>query len=330
MSWSDPTEVFGTEAVVTMLENGEPYKFQVRAKRGALTSEWSEEESCSPQQGLTEVPEPLRDFGAFAADRHVTLYWSDPNGGGQVEIAWRRRGAAGWTVLADLINTYAPYDVVNLVNGTEYEFRARAWNDFGESEWSPVATATPRIGRAPDPVLQTSNEEAAVIVKFANDPRGLCSGDTPITLANGARYKEFAALAFDPYIQVTDPIGTSSLNDNAGTGSLLRIIVPPDVRGAWEARRAPGEIVIAGYLRRKTDGSEFVLLEHGFIGRLDGITETSGGLYEISFMSLLEIVSKQDPEIWSNASHQSRVRNDLWFGDLELYSKSGPNVRLVN
>ncbi|MFS0557943.1 MULTISPECIES: chitobiase/beta-hexosaminidase C-terminal domain-containing protein, partial [unclassified Brevibacillus] len=116
----------------------------IAVKAGMLDSEVMEE-----QYTIATIPAPA-NLTASAADRSVTLKWDAVTGTGSVTYAvYQAEGTsapvnpANWKLIQSNV-TANSYIVTGLTNGTTYAFAVKAISVEGASDFSNVATATPR------------------------------------------------------------------------------------------------------------------------------------------------------------------------------------------
>ena len=167
LDWSDISDSSSTTIThtVTGLTNGTAYSFEVRAVNasgnGAPSSVIATMQPAAPTSLMARQGE----------DRKVTLSWDDPD----------NNTISGYRVSTDQGVTFTEIDGADisegdtdntlkytvavlsdgtgtgLTNGTEYSFVLRAVNDSGESDWSPVVTATP-LWPAPDNLVAEAGD----------------------------------------------------------------------------------------------------------------------------------------------------------------------------
>ena len=167
LDWSDISDSSSTTIThtVTGLTNGTAYSFEVHAVNasgnGAPSSVIATMQPAAPTNLMARQGE----------DRKVTLSWDDPDN--NTISGYRVSTDQGVTFTeidgADIsegdTNSTLKYTVAvlsdgtgtGLTNGTEYSFSLRAVNDSGESDWSPVVTATP-LWPAPDNLVAVAGD----------------------------------------------------------------------------------------------------------------------------------------------------------------------------
>lgn len=98
------------------------------------------------QEAVT-VPDAPTGLTPTVGNTQISLSWTAPaNGGSPIDdyvVDYKLHSDSSWTTFADgtSINTYAT--VINLTNGSSYDFRVSAHNVLGTGSPSATATATP-------------------------------------------------------------------------------------------------------------------------------------------------------------------------------------------
>ena len=326
-TWGDIQSFFVHEIpiYITELKNGTTYQFQVRAKNTAGTSDWSAVSTTTPSQGLSSAPEPVTGFEGTPGDEHVELEWYDPNGGGQIELESRIGSGAWKTEINRQLAIHPPYAVINLKNGTTYEFRIRAWNSHGNSTWRTF-TSTPNsvFARIQKPVTK----ERLVLINLGRSTRGLCSGSYPVWLPDSSLYGTFRNKWYDPWIQVSSEVGTELVYQTNIANPTIDLKIPSSKVGDWIRDRIIGEELAGTYLERENQEGTWELSEYGFMGLLEELDQTAES-FSITVISLLERFTKRDIRRWSDHSHQTEYPGDLWFSKLSDLSVKGSHVVLL-
>lgn len=304
------------------LINGQAYTFRIRAKNSAGVSGWTEA-TATPEQGLGTIPEELLDVRLTEGNQKLTVHWNDPNGGGQIQIRHREKDGS-WNLGAQLRGQYDPYEITGLTNGQEYEVQARAWNLLGNSPWSAIAEGTPRAAHVASFAMGIQRERA-IIMKLENDAMGLCSGGQEITLGNFARYGAFKNLSYSPWIQIASEVGSESAAASSASPSI-QVKIPNELLEDWTSRRKTGEEVRAAYIERFNPRDPWILTEYGFVGLLDRFEQYAES-FNFTLLSVLERVTKEDAEIWSDHAHQTEFEGDVWFSRIADLSRRGRYVK---
>ena len=309
--------------IITGLENDKEYEFQIRGVNnigpGPITSA-----TATPRQELGNTPEQIEDVTVISDDRQGTVNWIDPNGGGQVQIRYRRVGTDRWTETRRLSATYE-YLITGLTNGVQYEVQVLAWNEHGVSPWSDPFRFIPSVVRVLT-TIRGIERERLIVFKFEHDTRGLCSGGEVFTLPRSTNFGEFSGLSFDPYIQISTELSSRTMKDS-GVEARLNVVMPPDVAVAWAGKRRTGELVQAVYLERSLPSGNWEMTLHGFIAIVYEMEQQGEGAFGFTFLPMIERVTKQDPEIWSDHAHQSRYPGDTWFSNMADLASRGRYVK---
>ena len=209
--WTDAVGLDLTEQV-DGLENGQNYRFRVRAENRVgpgEQSDWSD--VVTP--GAT-VPGPPRNLQATASDEgrgYVDLRWDAPlsDGGASITGYDYKIDDGGWTSFSWLDNRDENgrqyHRISGLVNGRTYTFQVRAVNSVGAGAASNGATATPT---APPP------EHIPVEVKSVK------SSATSVDEAGGLTVT----------VTMTVPAGTKGANDKVApvASKMVRVTFPTD------------------------------------------------------------------------------------------------------
>ena len=134
-----------TTATVTGLTNGTEYDFRVKATNVAGDSDWSATATTTPRT----VPDAPTGLTATPGNVSVSLSWTAPsNGGAAISdyiVEYKAASASNWATFNDGTSTSTTATVTGLTNGTEYDFRVKATNVAGDSDWSATASATPSV-----------------------------------------------------------------------------------------------------------------------------------------------------------------------------------------
>ncbi|MBM6996846.1 discoidin domain-containing protein [Paenibacillus sp. DXFW5] len=140
----------GSPITVTGLMNGTAYTFTViarNAKWESASSAPSNEVIPSPDD--VSVPASPRNLTAAPGDRSATLRW-DASAESVTYSVYQYEGTAApadpgnWQLVQASV-TAATYGVTGLTNGKSYAFAVKAVDARGESDFSNVVTATPKV-----------------------------------------------------------------------------------------------------------------------------------------------------------------------------------------
>ena len=147
MSWV-PAPANGN-SMFSGLTAGTEYEFQIRAHNPnpirQLTSDWSASVFVTTTGGVVTLPAvPTGLTSTNTTANSVTVTWTGVSNATSYEFQYRKAGAE-WP--ADSTPTSQPSRVVNALDAeTTYEFRVRAVNTAGESDWSESISVTTEAG----------------------------------------------------------------------------------------------------------------------------------------------------------------------------------------
>lgn len=152
------------------MASGHEYEFRVRAKNAAGFSKPSASSSKFKLKGKFNVPSPPRNPKVVNVGKgYVDLTWEPPtnDGGSRITgyiIEKREIGSPLWTKCNDYNVTDTNYTVLNLIDGSEYEFKIYAVNTAGKSEPSncttPVKVCEVLGGEKPEWLRRLNNTSA--------------------------------------------------------------------------------------------------------------------------------------------------------------------------
>ncbi len=128
--------------VVTGLENGRTYFFELRAVNAA-NGEWSDERSATPRSLRPAAPTGLE---AAAGDASVALTWDGPDDATITGWQYAVKTAASFGAWMDISGSDAAttaYTATGLDNGEKHVFKLRALNGHGAGAESEEVSATP-------------------------------------------------------------------------------------------------------------------------------------------------------------------------------------------
>ncbi len=100
-------------------------------------------------QGHSHTPDAPGQPTLTAGQGQIAVSWTAPGDGGSVSnsylVQWRATGGTWVTTASGQASVTAgtAYTVTGLTGGTTYEVRVAAVNEFGTSDWSTTASATP-------------------------------------------------------------------------------------------------------------------------------------------------------------------------------------------
>ena len=162
-SWGTiPGGARATSYIVTGLENGTSYTFEVRAVNGVGSGQVATAEATLAES----APGAPANLTATGGDGQVALRWGAPADGGSQIIRYEYRFRAAGETYSDWVavsggGNAGSHRETGLTNGTEYGFQVRAVNGIGEG---PHAEASATPGRAPSaPTGLTARSESETI-----------------------------------------------------------------------------------------------------------------------------------------------------------------------
>ncbi|GAA3544140.1 fibronectin type III domain-containing protein [Kribbella ginsengisoli] len=160
-NWSRlPLPISARTLKVTFLRNAVTYEFRVRSNNLSGTSAPSPVDTARPMPPAPTAPASIT---ASAADRKVTIDWSDGTPTGVYYWIEYRVAGKGWIRLPLPVAGQTKWTILPLANNTRYEFRVRSANEAGVSAPSPVAVATPIPPVPTAPIIFTPSEHEAGI-----------------------------------------------------------------------------------------------------------------------------------------------------------------------
>ena len=171
VGYGDWTSVSGqstASVIVTGLDNGTAYTFQLRAvnHKGGGSSVTSDEVTPLP-------PLPLQPTGfmAKAGVQKVTLTWDDPDNDTITGYQYRQKTVNTWAAWTDIPNSdkdTITFERTGLTNDTLYTFKIRTTNLAGDGPESGEVTATPRALPAKPTGLTATGNNKQVALTWTN------------------------------------------------------------------------------------------------------------------------------------------------------------------
>lgn len=149
--------------VVTGLTNGVAYNFIVRAKNEDGEGPASDGVVATPMAPPSRPGTPS-GFQATPGSAQVKLTWDPLAGATGWQLQRKLASSTTWSTPIDIqVRKTVPrrHTVMNLNNGTTYDFRVRGTNDVGEGPWSDTKEATPASVLS-QPVVSAEPRDAAV------------------------------------------------------------------------------------------------------------------------------------------------------------------------
>ena len=177
-SWTsiaDTTDSTALTATITGLNNGTTYQVRVSAQNSIGNGPWSP--AASIKVGLPGVPS---DISVVSSDGTLAVSWPAVSGHGSpitdYDVQYCHTncdGEGAWTEHSP--GTNAPFTfatIRDLTNGTEYQIRVRADNQYGSGLWSTTVTKTPGIPAAPSAPTLTAADHKIVVAWSAPADHG--------------------------------------------------------------------------------------------------------------------------------------------------------------
>ena len=200
--WSSWADIAGsnsgtTSHTVRNLDNGEPYRFRLRAVN-------SDGNGLVAAQSATPKAVPRPVLTATAGNGSVTLNWKTLPGVAVTGWGYQYKSDATWTETVAVAAGNRQAGISGLTNGTVYTFRLLAKTSGAESLWSDEVTATP-TGPTPTvvvtPTTLTMNEGGGskyTVVLAGVKPTGNVRVKLT-SVAGGRDDREVATLVFRDY-----------------------------------------------------------------------------------------------------------------------------------
>lgn len=138
--------------LITGLTNGTNYSYEMTAVGGG-----GESAKTAAVTAMPDNPAIPAAFTATAGNKYITLDWNTVHNATSYNIFYN-----GSLLTA---TTTKPYVITGLTNGTSYSYEVTAVNAMGESDRSPIATATPIATPMPTG-LHTNTSSNKVIVSW--------------------------------------------------------------------------------------------------------------------------------------------------------------------
>ena len=159
-----------TECLVSNVSPGRAYYFRVAAYDGAVYSDWLYSEAYTTPSDAPTAPTNLT-FSAIE-NKSVELSWTD-NSKTEVgfDVQYSIDGGESWLSAGKTNKDIAKKTFSQLRPGVTYQFRVRAFNYNGASNWTVAELAVPQSSNAPNaPTAVTLNDydaaEKTLVVKW--------------------------------------------------------------------------------------------------------------------------------------------------------------------
>jgi len=141
-AWAGAKDINGGSQVINNINNDTTYFIRCNG----LDNQYSEEQITIIVKEEATVPEEVVVFNATAGDTQVTLNWDAPSDGGSPITGYRIErdsGDGAWWLLITTEKDVLEYVDIGLSNGSTYQYRIRAINTMGNSDWSEIVSVTP-------------------------------------------------------------------------------------------------------------------------------------------------------------------------------------------
>ena len=182
------------------LINGTQYAFAVSAVNISGESPLSPVQTATPQQPVPGAP---LISNLLAGDGSVTVSFSSVSGSTSYNIYYQAGNTVSKAAGVKVAGVVSPALVSGLTNGTQYAFAVSAQNVSGESDLSPVQTATPQPAVPAAPAIT-----------------GIAAGDGAVTVTFGPSAR---ATSYNVYYQAGSSIvkGTAAVLTGAVTPATV-------------------------------------------------------------------------------------------------------------
>ncbi len=151
-SWNRAGDTKGgeTECVIHDVSRGRTYYFRVAAYDGGMYSEWIYSDPYSAPTGAPNAPTGLK-FSQGDDEKSVKLSWTD-NSNTEVgfDVQYSVDEGETWVSAGKTNKDVADKTIAQLRPDTTYQFRVRAYNYYGGSNWLVGSYAVPRSGDVPN------------------------------------------------------------------------------------------------------------------------------------------------------------------------------------
>ena len=197
-----------TSCVPTGMKPGVPYTFQVTAHNTYGSSDPS---SASNPVMVVVAPSAPTITTALSFDSQISLHWSPSDETEQVSryVVQSRTVGGTWNDAASTNETSA--GIEGLSNGVEYEFRVRAENAAGVSEWSPVVKATPRTVPSAPTITTALASDQQIELTWSSG----FDGGSPLT----GTVVQWRVAGSDSWTRSRTETGTSTVVDQLDNGT---------------------------------------------------------------------------------------------------------------
>lgn len=212
-TWTDiDTQSTSLSLVISSLTNGTEYEFSVAAMADAVTVQsYSSTISATPL-GTPTAPTVTTVAGAS----QVTVSWTGATGnGGTITdyiVHYRAVGSNVWRTANDGFGLNSDFTVLNLINGTQYEFEVAGVSSVGTGAYSSAVTATPRRAPGAPSVSFVSTTHTTATVAWTDPADNGGSGITGYVV----QFRERSAVIWTTYAG----------NEFTGSSVIIRNLTP--------------------------------------------------------------------------------------------------------
>ena len=163
------TTLTGTTYIHTGRTNGVGYQYRVRGSNANGDSDWSDASAtATPAADLVAPAKPVKPT-VQPGDAQVVVTWLQPGGGPPDDYDLQFRiGSAAWQEIT--VGNVLTYTHTGLTNGSSYQYRVRAGNRTGYSDWSdPSTAATPNVPLSSPSALVVTAGNAQVALAWTGE-----------------------------------------------------------------------------------------------------------------------------------------------------------------
>ena len=199
---------------VENLTNGVNYSFQVRSidiHKVTEANRLSENSTTVTAIPILTAPTPPSITSVVEGDGQATLFWSAVVGANQYKYRYRPNLQGDWVESSYIVLLSAI--IINLNNGTIYEFQVLSNNTTGDSEWSPSVQARPVQNQVAFPSSLTASAGSEFV--------RLSWASVPDASSYQYRFKLAITSTWGDWLPLTINIGT---NNSALTGTTVDVL----------------------------------------------------------------------------------------------------------
>ncbi|HOQ39694.1 MAG TPA: fibronectin type III domain-containing protein [Fervidobacterium sp.] len=127
----------------TNLDSNTTYDYRIRAYNNYGDSDYSNVASATTSAAIPQAPTNLA--ATALSSTQIKLAWQDNSTNETGFKIERKTGSGTWTETAEASANATTYTETGLDSDTTYYYRIRAYNDYGDSDYSNVASATTSV-----------------------------------------------------------------------------------------------------------------------------------------------------------------------------------------